>query len=420
MVRICLVYILILSLWSCSKKKKELRIATGLEGGVIHAMGELMVSSLKEEGWNLQNVPAGDPLYEIREGKADLAIIGNEIKVSAERLRVIIPVSKDILMILYNGEKFVAPPRTVAELITKKKVLILSEEAYGTIPDLLAHYDAYESDYTKIEFDLSNIYTIKDAFEVIDTNDHDVLIFFANITFPIFDPLTERGYQLFSIESLEKIGNGGTIDAYTMKNPLFQPFIIPEKMFNNPDPIATVSSYSILVANKDLSSELIYDLTKDLVNKLSVMAKDITAFYYADVSFDRTKISLPLHKGSIKYLNRDSPSFFERYAELIGVIFSITVVMFGALKAITSERHRKKRDLLDTYIENALNIKNKNREVIDEGQLTSAISQLNQQLEEALILVTQEKITADSRLIVYSNLVKDTITEFRNLIEKQN
>ena len=84
----------------------------------------------------------------------------------------------------------------------------------------------------------------------------------------------------------------------------------------------------------------------------------------------------------------NQPSFFERYAEAFGVIFSILVVAFGGFTSL--KKIRKER--IDKYYKRVMNCKN--------------VDELEELSNEAVSQLQNEKLTADESFTIFLNLVE--------------
>ena len=74
-------------------------------------------------------------------------------------------------------------------------------------------------------------------------------------------------------------------------------------------------------------------------------------------SFDADAYQFSTHPGARDYLERDEPGFFERYAELAGVSFSVTLAVLSGLIALTRWRERVRKNRIDGYYAEILRVR---------------------------------------------------------------
>ncbi len=137
-------------------------------------------------------------------------------------------------------------------------------------------------------------------------------------------------------------------------------------------------------------------------------------------NFDRLHMNFPLHKGTVNYLDRNQPSFFERYAELAGVIFSIMIVIFGAIASLNQRMKRKRKDRIDIYIQKALDIESKME--LDEHVINpiDLISKLNELKRNAYVQLINEKFSANESFNIFINLVNEIIKKIQVKVNSQD
>ena len=142
--------------------------------------------------------------------------------------------------------------------------------------------------------------------------------------------------------------------AMSLRRPSLVPVTIPKGTYGGKPPIParkiqTVAAQRILITRKGFSSEIINAITaimfeqrRDL-SAASRMANFITA-----PKTDGATI-LPVHAGAAAFYNRDQPTFLQENAEVIGVMFSILIVLSSGLLWVKRrwEEHQKGR--IDVY-----------------------------------------------------------------------
>ncbi len=107
------------------------------------------------------------------------------------------------------------------------------------------------------------------------------------------------------------------------------------------------------------------------------------------------------------YLERNQPSFFEKYAETFGVILSLLIATSGAFAALIRMRKTRKKNRIDIYYQKLLDIETKYDS--DENYNSEiALKNIKRVKEEAVELLIDEKLTANESFNIFLNL-SDTL-----------
>lgn len=68
-------------------------------------------------------------------------------------------------------------------------------------------------------------------------------------------------------------------------------------------------------------------------------------------------MTFPVHTGAERYYQRNEPTFWERNAEIIALVVSVIVLSFGVFRSIKSFMTRRKKERIDVYFNDYLNLK---------------------------------------------------------------
>lgn len=238
--------------------------------------------------------------------------------------------------------------------------------------------------------------------DVYDYFEADVIFAFTDLL--TFEELRDlQGYQLFSIDDIENLGRGSLVESITTRHPQFEPYIIPRDLYGkfNETPILTVKVEALLVCRADLDSKLVYKIIQTLSENNQTL-KDINPLLYQFSSdFDPRKLTFTLHPAARDYLDRHEPTFFERYAELFGVLVSVFVALASSIYTITQWREKRRKNKIDVYYSKLLTYRKQVNEATKIEQLQKIEAELNLLLETTLDLVAREKIAADESFLIF-------------------
>ncbi|MEM8896418.1 MAG: TAXI family TRAP transporter solute-binding subunit, partial [Bacteroidota bacterium] len=221
-------------------------------------------------------------------------------------------------------------------------------------------------------------------------------------------------YRLFSFDNVEQFGRGSLAVAISLKFPQMKPFIIPQRTYGSltEEAVVTIATDAVLITRGDLDDDVIYNITKAIFQHKERFTS-ISPLIYLDLkeNFDRTRLNFPLHNGARIYLDRDEPTIFERYAELIGVIFSILVTLVSSGLYLSKWQAQRKKDRVDIFYQDIMDIKNELSGLSSTGQVAQRIKKLKDSQNKAFKMLIDEELRADESFRIYMELSKETIQE---------
>jgi TRAP-type uncharacterized transport system substrate-binding protein len=395
---IALTLLLAFSLIGCQESKK-LKLAIPFEGSASAKVGHELAEYLNSVGWEIELVEnkeyyGSNALNAIVDKKIDLAFIQNDQAHNRESndIRTIIPLYPNINYIFYRNH---LNPANFNDLLTHNPVLLSHDDEvfYKSL------FDYYGVDVDSIDLTLfETIDSAEDFIERVNSGNYDVLCVFAAIHNPYVKIMLERNWEIFSLGDINYSNRGSSVEGFCMNYPRTEPFIVPRNFFGQkPEiPIYTVLLDELLVTHEDADKTLIYDLVTDIYEGKHYLSQQEKLLTHISEDFDQDALNFPLHEGTSDFLKRDQPSFLERYAEAIGVIFSVVVVLFGGITSI--QRIRKER--IDKYYRKVM--------------LCNTLDELEQLSNEAVRQLQNEKLTADESFTIFLSLVEKRRQEIEN------
>lgn len=324
-------------------------------------------------------------------GRADFGIVDNYSRFS-DNVAAVLPLYPQLLHILYRKEK---APQSLQELFSIGKIFA-GIEGSGTrrfVDELMKDLGIDKSECSFVD--------VYDFFE-------------ADVIFAFTDLLTQeelrdlKGYHLYSMDEVANLGKGSLVEGICIRHPQFEPYVISRDLYGafTEHAILTIKADAILVCRKDLDPRFIYDVIQTLSEHSQDLKNINPLLYQFSSDFDPQKLSFTLHSGSRKFLNRNAPSFFERYAELLGVIITIVVTLTSTLYTIRKWQLQKKRNKIDVYYQRLISIR-RNAQLADSTETLHALkNELHTTHEETIELVTNEKLLADTSYMIFLNLLK--------------
>ena len=386
------------TLFGCQQSKK-LKMAVSIEGAAIEKLGIELADYLNSVGWEIELVK-GKQVYGSKgiqalvDKEIDLAFIQNDLAHTrgTNDIRTVIPLFPNISYIFYRNH---LKPKNLNDLLINNSVLVSKDDEY--FYKRLFRY--YGVNIDSIRFNTIKLGASVDEFlHKVATGNDNVLCVFAAIHTPHVKRMIENDWEIFSLGDIAFSNRGSSVEGFCMNYPRSEPFIVPRNFFGQkPElPIYTISMDELLIVHEDAGETLIYDLVNDIFEGKHYLSQTEILFNHVTEEFDQDALNFPLHDSTIDYLKRDEPTFFERYAEAFGVIFSILVVMIGGLTSL--RKIRKER--IDKYYRRVMACED--------------ISELESLSNEAVAQLQNEKLTADESFTILLNLVEKRRRELEN------
>ena len=411
---------LILILSSCNQVNKKLSITAYTPGSDSHNAALALKEVLEEEGWKINVVSNShqDGIEAVRSGEINLAVTSNDVSINSQGLRTIIPLYHEVLTVLVHKNSELAKIKTLPELrnlleMEKPKVIFSEAGSYSQLlSKRLIEYQGISSDmYETYFFKESNGDYEEGKLETIKEIQPDAIYLVGSEDTDIVHKLMKLGYDFDQIEhQYENIEASATM-SFANKMARCFPVVVPTYAFSiyQDRPILTLGIYSSLITGKNMNDATAYELAKEIVGSFPHLVTTNSSFVDLKEDFDRKLLNYKLHDGSRNYFDRDKPSFFERYAELSGVMFSMFVVFITFLVSMNRVMKRRKKDRIDVFYADAQKAR-----VLEPK---TGLANLQQLEDKAFNQLISEHLSADASFIVFMQLVNEIRTELK---EKQS
>jgi TRAP-type uncharacterized transport system substrate-binding protein len=351
-----------------------------------------LVSLLKEGGFKIEIIPTKNAIEAnqlVAQGKADLTFIMNhsefipeKLGSQAGKLRTICPMYQRLLFLF--SEDPVDDSLNTRELLEGRSIGI--EVLNG-----------------ETQANLNSFFTsgkIDDVSIVSRDQNPELIHFWGTYYGPRATQLLEDGWEEISLSP-------SWINFITLNDPSLDPYVLPAiPGVEGSQNINTISAQTLLVGNRDLGEKAIFKLSSYIYqHKLDLMKFDIMYRSINEV-FDVSGLLYPLHEGTDDYFRRHQPTFFERYADVLALVFSFIVVFFGIVQAVRNRMRKKKKERIDLYFLEFLDIKS------GKSSKAEMIGLLDDLLRRALIQMTSEKMDKTD-FHIFSRLLQQELSNLR-------
>jgi len=392
-----LLTIALLVLLGCERAPTELRLITPkspVDREIATDLADLLGHT---SGVNIALVPAPEDdetvLESLASGAGDIAIITNNMPFRSD-IATVMPLYPTVLHIAYRKGR---PAGNTRELITGAKIFA---GLPGTPSRLL--FKQVSNRYNLTEDDFSFVESFEES--------PDVVIVFSPITPDRMPELPD--YQLFSLGKPSDIGTGSTVDAATLLNPQFKPFVIPVGTYGvlTPEPVLTLAVDRLLVARRDLDATVVYDLVGGLV-RLRPALSSLRPGLFQGMSgdFDPSSSTFIVHPGAQAYAQRNAPTIYERYSGIAEVAVTILIALFSAVFAALRIYRMRRKNRIDTFYSAVMAIRNSITDMSTAEERHKKSNEVRALQTTAFEQLVGEKLAADESFQIFVTLSNDVL-----------
>ncbi|MEQ8241320.1 MAG: TAXI family TRAP transporter solute-binding subunit [Cyclobacteriaceae bacterium] len=334
----------------------------------------------------------------VAEGKIDFTITENNTPFR-EGVNSVLVFYPQILHVFHSNTY---EPQSFEELVYDKKIF-MNTPSSGSFRFMVELFDFFNIDTSRVDI----------TFNPFDN--YDIIAGFNDIIPD--NALSGLGnFKLYSFDDIDNYGKGSIVEGISLKFPKVKPYMIPSNTYGSltKEPILTLAADAVLICRASMRDTPINDMIRTIFREKQEFEK-ISPLIYAglDEGFDRSRLSFPLHNGARTYLDRDEPGFFERYAELVGVMFSIIVAIISALISLTRWQKQKKKDRVDVFYKVLMDIKNELPQIKTIRDGAFKIKEIQESQNKAFKMLINEELEADESFRIFMELSKETIDEVK-------
>jgi hypothetical protein len=389
--------ILLLSFSACDHKYKlrmlvpdESKEVMGKIANEINGHSKFQIDVFVED--SLTEVKAID---KVLNNEYDMTIVDNTIDYhkSKKYLKTVIPFFHEVLVILSRHN---LKQSQIDSLLKSGDFLILSKEV-----EELDFYKKIIPDYTgdtTFNYRLEDHYNIEKDLEI-----NELLLFFTHKdNKELGDLLYNKKAFIYSLDAIDTKGSGSFIEGFCREYKKTTPFVLSRHAFGVvlEKPVYTLAVHELLVSTTELSTEVVFDLIETIHHHHIVKLFESSNSYTFEVNQQDINLSFPFHTGTIDYLNREKPSFIERYSEFMGFVLSAFVLLIGLSASLRSTINRRKKDRMDEYYKELLELKEQ-FETLEVNVLDKQLRNLQKKVFQLLI---DEKLSANNEFLIFMML----------------
>ncbi len=356
-------------------------------------------------------------LHELMARRLDLAGIQNDTRLAYTKstvpglradqlIRSIWPLGTQVLFIVCRADN---PARTLAELVRGKQIGVATRGSGSLqlIAALLAHHGIDSSSYTTRHCAYEQNWpsdSVDAAFILRTTSD-------SMVRKRIADPR----YRLFSLDVPRYGERSSFVDGFCLNYPFARPYFLPRGALGTvpTEPVLTVAVDVVLVCRVTQDPTQVARLVATLLEHRSQLVSENVFLQDMPISLEGRTLQYPLHEGVQQYLERDKPTFFERYAETIGLIITVLSLGYAGLVTVTQTRKRRRKNRIDTYYTIVVDLEQRAPQLSTTAEVLTELGRLDHTRHKALEELAAERLDADASFVILLDLVRSAEAALR-------
>ena len=300
------------------------RLATGDKTGEYYAFGEAIAQVIQNHHPDIQvdvieAAGSHQNMESVQTGEADIALVQSNTPVQPS-VKAVAQLYPELFHLISNRS---ADIDSVADLKGKRVALMpIGSGSYELFWPLVAHYGLSEADFDAQPMPSAQAHAAMEAGQV------DALFRIIGLgNSAVRDLLQTTQFELVPIKR---------IGALQLTQPYLQSTTIPQGTYDGqqpvpPESLPVISVSALMVANENVNEEIIKAITAVLYehrNELITVNPRAANIESPEAS---QNLGFPLHPGARAYYTQDNPPFFVEYAETMGFLLSLTLLVFSGV-----------------------------------------------------------------------------------------
>ncbi|MEL7508769.1 MAG: TAXI family TRAP transporter solute-binding subunit [Cyanobacteria bacterium J06554_1] len=365
------------------------QLATGGPTGEYYAFGQAIAQVVEANEPKIRVEVVESPgsnqnMDDIHSHNVDLALVQNDTPVQPN-VRAIAQLYPEMFHLIAAKD---ANINTLTDL-RGKRVALMPEGSgsYNLFWPLSQHYGLTQNDFQ------SRPMPATDAHVALQAGSVDALFRIIGLgNSSVTELLATNRFKLVPIDQ---------IGALQLTQPYLKSTVIPKGSYDGGSPIPSkdlpvVAVSALLIANVDVNADVVKAITRILYehrNELIRVNPRTANIQSPDVS---QNLGFPLHEGARAYYTQDNPSFLVTYAEPIGLLLSVSILLCSSLWQGRQWLIRNQKDRADRYNLQILDLIEKIEQARDFDELQTLRQQLLEILRKVVVDLDIDRISPES------------------------
>ncbi|MDJ0730967.1 MAG: TAXI family TRAP transporter solute-binding subunit [Crocosphaera sp.] len=372
-----------------SKKVHTLTLVTGEEEGQYYAFGQALSKVVNNHDNHIkievvQSQGSQENIELLQKNKVQLALVQSDtiVKNSTKAVAFLFP---EVFHLIVRQDSQI---NNVSDLEGKR--IALMPKGSGSYNMFWALQEHYQLDIDKIK---TIVMPILEAHQALEKGEVDGL-------FRVVSLENSTVIQLLQHPQIKLI----PIDqgaALKLELPALEVMSIPKGSYHggSPNPaedLPAVGVRAVLVTNKKVNREVIFEITRILYEARNELVQEFTQAAMIEPWNENPHLGFTFHPGALDYYNQGNPSFLVEYAEAIGLCLSVSMLLISGIWQLSFWLTGKQKNRADLYNLQLLKIIDQIQETEDLQQLNEIRLQLLAMLNEVIIDLDKDLITPES------------------------
>ncbi|MFG6097510.1 TAXI family TRAP transporter solute-binding subunit [Leptothoe sp. ISB3NOV94-8A] len=366
-----------------------IRLATGSPTGEYYAFGQAIAQVTEANEPKIRVEVVASPgsnqnMDDVHTHTVDLALVQNDTP-TQRNVRAIAQLYPEMFHLIANKD---ANINNLTDL-KGRRIALMPEGSgsYNLFWPLSQHYGLTKNDFqfqpmgvTEAHTALQNG-TVDALFRIIGLGNSSVAQLLSN--------------EQFKLVPIDQIG------ALQLTQPYLESTIIPKGSYDGGTPIPSedlpvVSVSALLIANVDAHPDVVKTITRILYEHRSELIRINPRTANIQSPENSQNLGFPLHEGARAYYTQDNPSFLVTYAESIGLLMSISILICSSLWQGRQWFISNQKDRADRYNLEILDLIEKIEQAQDFDELQNLRQQLLEILRKVVVDLDIDKISPES------------------------
>lgn len=191
------------------------------------------------------------------------------------------------------------------------------------------------------------------------------------------------------------------IDALRLTYPYLEEASIPQGTYGGAQPVPaqtvkTVAVRALFVARRQVSEEVMFAITRVLQDRKMELVAAYPPAFTIEPPPPQGILGWPMHPGAARYYNKNQPTFWVQYAEPLGLLLSLSVLVASSLWQLRLRLIGRQKNRADMYNLQLLELIEVIQNTPDLEELSQARQRLFAILQAVVIDLDKDRISPES------------------------